>query len=525
MKPIIVDMKNMSDSTEVYESRPNRFMVYTIYVILAIVVVAFIWMYFFKIDIVVKSNGIFKGSEAVYDISSAVTGRVKETHIQNGQFVNKGDILYVLEVESLSDTIVRYQKELEEANDRLELLSAYEESLDVGITALKSYLENPYYKEFINRRELLFTNISADTDNVEGQTLLYQGNVDSISSSINKHKEKIAKLNAVKQCIISRKNTFSYTENYYFSIVNSYLASYEYTSTQHDNKISEYKRQIDEYDKKISEMENLTVGASFATDIETLKEQRKAVVDAKKSLENEKSLALNNLESQQISSIEQQIASLNDSILSMDMNLTSSKLQLESVNSVDTQSKKQIAILTEKGNIAAEILNYQEKKEECESYLKSYDIQNNNCYIKANSSGFFYIGQELRTGLYVQEGTSVGTIYPEEESKYYSEIYVENSDIARLKKGQVVKFEIAAYPSSEYGYFTGTIENIAKDISIDQSTGQAYYIVRAKCDDITIVNENGEEASIINGLACQAKVVVDEKNVLSYLLEKIDLLD
>ena len=35
MKPIIIDMKDMSDSTEVYDSKPNRFMIYTIYAILS----------------------------------------------------------------------------------------------------------------------------------------------------------------------------------------------------------------------------------------------------------------------------------------------------------------------------------------------------------------------------------------------------------------------------------------------------------------------------------------------------------
>ena len=76
MKPIIIDMKDMSDSTEVYDSKPNRFMIYTIYAILLIFVIALIWMYFTVIDIVVKSDGIFKGSNALYEISSGVTGRV-----------------------------------------------------------------------------------------------------------------------------------------------------------------------------------------------------------------------------------------------------------------------------------------------------------------------------------------------------------------------------------------------------------------------------------------------------------------
>ena len=34
MKPIIVDLKDISDSTEVYDSKPNRFVPYTIYIIL-----------------------------------------------------------------------------------------------------------------------------------------------------------------------------------------------------------------------------------------------------------------------------------------------------------------------------------------------------------------------------------------------------------------------------------------------------------------------------------------------------------
>lgn len=232
-----------------------------------------------------------------------------------------------------------------------------------------------------------------------------------------------------------------------------------------------------------------------------------------------------NLELQQITTIEQQISGYHDTILSLETNLTSAKLQLDAVNSVDNEAKETIAILTEKGNIAAEILTYEDKVKECETYLKSYDIQNDNCIVKANVSGYFYISQELKTGSFVQEGTTIGTIYPETESKYYAEIYVENTDIAKVKEGQEVKFEIAAYPSSEYGYFEGIVDNIAKDISVDQSTGYAYYVIRVKCKNMTLKGKDGEEATLMNGMACQAKIVVDEKNVLTYFLEKIDLLD
>lgn len=552
MKPIIVDMKDISDSTEVYESKPNRFLIYTIYLILIILVVAVLWMRLFKIDVVVKSNGIFKGSNAVYEISSDVTGSVKETNIQDGQYVKEGDILYVLTIDELSDTILRYQNELEAAQARIKILSAYEKSLDGDKTELETLDDNPYYEEFVNRRKLLYANMDLNESDTEGQVTLYQGNVDSISGTIAKYNEKIEKLNVVKQCITARNNTFDASEGIYYSMISSYLASYNYTALQYDNQINEHQRQIDEYeeqmkkaeaeasieDKTVTEEETVsdngisteTISVVASTEnttanIEELKKQRDALITAQDSAKKEKTRALRNLELQQITTIEQQIAGYNDTILSLETNLASAKLQLEAINSADNETKESVAILTEKGNVAAEILNYEDKVKECETYLKSYDIQNDNCVIKANVSGYFYIAQDLKTGSFVQEGTTIGTIYPETESKYYAEIYVENTDIVQIREGQDVKFEIAAYPSSEYGYFKGTVENIAKNISVDQSTGYSYYLVRVKCDNMTLKGKNGEEATLMNGMACQAKIVIDEKNVLTYFGEKIDLLD
>jgi membrane fusion protein, peptide pheromone/bacteriocin exporter len=552
MKPIIVDMKDMSDSTEVYESKPNRFLVYTIYLILIILVVAVLWMALFKMDIVVKSDGIFRGSNAVYEISSGVTGSVKETYVENGQYVKEGDVLYVLSIDKLSDTILRYQNELEAAKARLEILSAYEKSLEGDKTELKALQNNAYYDEFINRRELLYANVNLSENDTAGQVTLYQGNVDSISGTIAKYNEKIKKLNAAKQCVINRNNTFDASEGIFYSMVSSYLASYNYTSLQYDNQINEYQRQIDEYEEQIKKSEteaskeyepatgdetvssndipnenevNTTQSAGVTVDVNALKKQRDDLITARDSVTKEKTQALMNLELQQLTTIEQQISGYNDTILSLETNLTSAKLQLDAVNGVDNEAKKTVDILTEKGNIAAEILTYEDKVKECETYLKSYDIQNDKCIVKANVSGYFYISLKLKTGSFVQEGTAIGTIYPEAESKYYAEIYVENTDIAKIKEGQEVKFEIAAYPSSEYGYFEGTVENIAKDISVDQSTGNAYYLVKVKCENMTLKGKDGEEATLMNGMACQAKIVIDEKNVLTYLLEKIDLMD
>ena len=664
MRPIVINLDDISDSTEVYDSKPNRFVVYTVYFILIIITIALLWMTLSKIDIVVKSNGVFRGSEAIYEISSGVTGNVTETHVENGQYVNTGDVLYVLSIDELSDAITECQSNLEAAQNRLEILYAYEKSLDGDSTELEGLTANPYYTEFINRRNLLFANVDLNESNPAGQITLYQGNINSITDTILKYNEKIVMLNIAKQCIVARNNTFDPSDSYYYSMVSSYISSYEYMVRQYDNQINEYQRQIDEYWEQIkaaessesgkarplsihrsalpadatvdgddpsgtgagdSNLSNNSVGGDnnssnngtagnnssntgaggddqsntgtagddqsntgtagddssnngtggddpsnngtggddpsnngtggnnpsntgtagdipyntgstgnvinifqstvASADADTLRRQRNALIDAMNSLMNEKDQALKNLELQQITTIETRISGYNDTILSLQSNLTSAELQLNAVNSVDNKTQETVAILTEKGNISAEALVYEDKVEECENYLRSYDIKNDNCIVKASTSGYFYCAQELKTGSYVQAGSTIGTIYPEAESKYFAEIYVENSDIAKIHEGQVVKFEIAAYPSSEYGYFEGTVENISRDISVDQATGYAYYIVKVSCENMTLIGKDGEEASLMNGMACQAKIVVDEQNVLNYCLEKIDLID
>lgn len=134
--------------------------------------------------------------------------------------------------------------------------------------------------------------------------------------------------------------------------------------------------------------------------------------------------------------------------------------------------------------------------------------QSENSVVKANSTGFFYTNQEIKLGTYIQEGNGLGQIYPEKQSKYYAEVYVSNEDIAKIKLNQLVKFEIASYPSSEYGYFEGEVSDISKDITVDQATGTAYYIVKVKCDDMELENKDGEIQTLKNGMATDRKSVV-----------------
>ncbi|MCR4567516.1 MAG: HlyD family efflux transporter periplasmic adaptor subunit [Pseudobutyrivibrio sp.] len=516
MKPVFIDIGEITESVEVYESKPNPAIVYTIYTIFLILAASVIWAINFKLDNVVKSNGVFKGTDSIFEVSSAVTGCVKEAKVEDGQFVEKGDVLFVVNIESLSETILNYQKEKTDAENRLEILQAYEKSLDSGSGISESLKKNPYYDEFVNKRKLLLENISVNSEDQESKVAIYQGSIDNINATIAVYTEKVEKLTEVKNCIINHENTFQPEDTYYYSMVNSYLASYNYNRVQYNNKISEYDNQVDECNRQILEAED-------DESKEAIREQRDSMYLSTDNLENERSKALSSLETQQISEIEAQIESINNTLLTLNSNLSETQLELNANTTGSAESTRKIAILTEKGNVYAEELTYNEKKDECENYLTSYGIQNDNCTIRAASSGYYYSTEDVKVGTYLQESSTLGKIYPKEESDFYAEIFVENSDIGKIKEGQNVKFEIAAFPSREYGYFKGTVSSISKDITVNQTTGEAYYIVKVACSNMTLSGKDGTEVSLKNGMSCTGKIIVGERSVMDYILEKIHL--
>ncbi len=520
MKPIIVDMTDISDSVEVYESKPNPFMVYLIYILAALLITAVGWMWFSKMDIVVKSSGIFRSEESAVNVSVGINGQISSCNIEEGQYVNEGDILFTVDADSSIENEIKAQEVLyDDITDRIEILKAYERYLNGENAALNVHEDNKYYKEFeIKKEKLASADKNTDTE-IYKQKEQLQNEINSIKSQRNSCEQQISKLEQAEQCVKNRNNSFSSSESYYESLVSSYISKYNLTATQYDTQIADYEKQKEALDNKINDGQT-----SGSIDVESIKKQLEDCKNAISRLSGEKKITLDNLELQQISVIEQQITTVKETLSAAENSLSALKDKLKVINE-SGNSSGDINILTEKQSVAAEILSFNDKKRECENILKQYDSESGKATVMAQRSGYIYMLQEITEGNYIAQGTAVCQILPENTKGYYAEIYVENQDIAKLKEGQEVKFEIAAYPSNEYGYFTGNIESISKDIKVNQNSGSAYYLVKVRCDQTTVTNKDGKTGSIINGMACNAKVVVDEKNVLEFVLEKLDLLD
>ena len=133
MKPILMNINEMSDSREVYDSKPNPAFAIFIYTILGIIAVALVWTYFGRIDIVVKSEGIIRPNSQVATVLNTYGGTLEEVFINDGSLVNEGDILYIIEHDNLLTELDYYSKQLSETDNTLNMLNKYKRSVEDGI--------------------------------------------------------------------------------------------------------------------------------------------------------------------------------------------------------------------------------------------------------------------------------------------------------------------------------------------------------------------------------------------------------
>ena len=481
MKPIIMDLKDISDSTEAYDERPNKIFTLFIYTLFVMVVITLIWACFWKLDIVVKGDGILKVKNSSNIISTEVTGRVTVSNLEEGIYVEEGEILLTIDHTKDDEKLQLCNDMLLQTEERLTILEGYMNFLNDDISDLNSYENNKYYEEYMNRLEIINNNKDADELTRENQIIQYKQNIKKIEETLTYYQNKKSKYNQAINCINNGENSFSEYDTYYYSLIEDYFLSYNTISEKYQNN------------------------EGIITD------------DGKRELSS--------LELEQISMLQQQITSIEETELTLNGNLETVQMDLLLISNGTEDYSNSALVLKEKNAISIDIANYEAKKKEYIEDVKDIKDNISKCDVKAEHDGYVSVITQIEVGQYIQSGISICEIIPKEMGTYYAEVYISNNDIGMITEGQNVKLEIAAYPASEYGIMVGTVDIVAKDIKIDSSTGNAFYIVKVKCEQTEPYNKESKSINVINGMACQVKIVTDEQRVIQYVLNKIDLID
>lgn len=525
MKPVLVDMKEMSDSREVYESRPHPFFVGFIYLILGMVIAAVMWAAFFQMDIVVIGKGVIAPRGNYSTVTNTKAGIVAECYIADGQTVKEGDPLYEIEHEDLDLQRKNYENQKFENAQRLEMLQIYLEWLSNETTALEAYEDNPYYTEYLARSRLVTLNIEAARQEYENEQDSYETKLESGENLITYYEGEIAKLAQLSDAVKNRNNPFSSEDTYYYAKANDYLTQYQNTEAQYNAMIAGLQQEIDAAGEKMAALQS----AGEDADRETLAAQLQETVKEKQreieSAQIQQLIALTNLQTNTIASIE-------SASLTYQQNLVASQgTQAEVQSTIENIAKMGIADAvenirqTEIQAITAEISSCGIKSDELETALLEIERNVGNAVVCAPISGVINFTEEPVIGNYLPAGSPVLTIIPEDGDGYRAESYIENQDIAKIHEDMPVKYEIAAYPSREYGILAGEVEFVSADLKASNDTGSAYYVVETTINDTDLYNESGEKMKLKVGMLCEVKIIVEQKSVLQYVLEKIKLID
>lgn len=155
--------------------------------------------------------------------------------------------------------------------------------------------------------------------------------------------------------------------------------------------------------------------------------------------------------------------------------------------------------------------------------LEGIQIAIDDCTIRASIDGTLNVVQEINKGDLLTEGTELGKIIPVSDSIYKVEIFVPNNDIAGLKVGQEIEYQFDALSYREYGKIKGHITNISTDASQTELGGMSGYWITGSLEDVNLYSYKNEPADLKIGMSCNAYIITEQKKILYYVLEKINL--
>lgn len=507
MKPIIKDIREITDSKEMYESKPHAFLGIFIYILLAIIILASVWTYFGEIDIVSKGMGVVRPNAHLSNIRNKTSGEVVYCNLEEGQVVQKGDVLFRINHEDLDISKVKLEEDLLELTEQGNRLAKLKKSIEEGKNLFSLETEEEDYQRYVKYEqdyiELKHTNNIADKNDAitMQQTEI---NKSIYEEQITKYEKDLKEWQEYKASVNAETNLFSNASSAKALEFKSYL--YEVDTIKAD---IEAKRAVYEL--------NASLGEEDLVASQELLNSKVALELAEDSLVTLKTKSLETIETQ-IEAVQNEIQKLKQeaSKLIIDYELDSQK-----------DAQRELSLKTYKTNYLINLYDQIEANEQAykakAKELEATKLSIKNCEVVAPIDGTVHIVNKVGEGDLITAGDSIATIIPAEDNLYTIEIFVPNSEIAGLEVGDTIKYKFDALPYKEYGELEGKITNISTDAQISETYGTSGYMVEGSIINETVYSYKGEAAEIKVGMTCEAHVITEQKKILYYLLEKINL--
>ena len=502
MKYKIEELKDITDSREIMQSKPEGFSKYMMYIIIVILALVLIWSIIATKEISIKANGVVKPSEEITKISASLNGKVTSNNLYEGMKVKQGDVLLVIDGEEYVLQKKSLEESLEKSSRELEANKSLKNSILDGVNYLDKddKVQSNYYKMY----ELFVENIkNGNTQN------------DALNTQKESIKETIVNLNLLLKSYKEEVNYIKEGNHLYYQYVD-----YELT-------LKNYRNQILDYEEQIKTLEDSKVTFEENQEDADLSDNNQGEIQDEQVNNDDK---VNEEIDKQIEAIKSNINTINSeiekykntAIMNITNNIAQNEASLkEGVSTSNNGSYKEQYIT----QLDSTISSLEASITEIEMNLDITNNKINETSIKAQYDGVISLINDIKVGDFIQAGTQIASIIPSSSGVYKADVYIENQDFAEINEGENVVLEFAALPQSEYGIIETKIEEISIDAKVSEEQGTSYYTGTCKIPVKEMKNKSGTSIQIKNGMLVQARIVNREISYFRYFLEKINILD
>ena len=488
MKYKIEELKDITDSREIMQSKPNGFSKYMTYIIIVLLSSVIVWSILANKEITVKASGVVRPSIEVAKLSSGVNGTVTEVNISEGMTVKKGDVLLVVNGEEYEVQKKSLEESLKNRENDLEANKKLKKSIldEVNYLDSEDTIEKIYYKKY----QLYLENLKNGNSQV-----------DSLESQKENIKETINDLNLLLKSMEEEKNQFDSNHYLYYQ-----YKDYEMT-------LQNYRIQISDYTNQINDLEKGKVKADKESKEENLQiKNNNEIIDKQiKEIENN------------IKNIEKEIEKYkNNQKMNISNTIAQNELKLKEGVATSSNGSYKEQYITQ---LDSTIMSLESTISEIKMNL---DVANNKIQstsIKADSGGIVNLINDIKVGDFIQAGTQIASIIPSDNDEYKAEIYIENQNFGEIKDGEDVILEFVSLPQREYGIVRTNLSDISVDAKVSEKEKTSYYTGICDIPVKTMTNKKGNSIDIKNGMLIEARIINREVSYFRYFLEKINILD
>lgn len=464
----LYDMEHIRLTQEFIFLNPYRFVVYFIYAILGLLVAVCVFLSFTDKQETIDVQGSLQRTDKVQDVQILVDGVVDGVYVEDGGYVEEGETILSLQSSKLDVQKEDIQKKLEEAQKQQELVGRLETCINNGTN---TFQDNGEEGQFYAQMEQYLAQIKALESSVS------QGTITALSQQKAKYQELLQAM----------QNDGSLPEDH------AYATQWKI-----------YQNQVETYQRNIAQLETLVSQAADPL----VKEQYQQQLDTYKA-------ELQTYMEQQQLSVQQQIDTLDQQLIQAQ------------TSSSDAQKSAQAEIEKLKTTALLEAKNaQQELQTQIEDYttsLASMDADLSYYSVKASESGYVYYKVDVKKGLALTGGSSVGILTAGETTSDAFQVLlnVPSSGIGFVKQGQKVKLTVDGLDSRDYGYLIGEVQKIY-EIPVQADSG-VYYVVETSVDLSQNQGIYREVFRLKNDMSVQANIETKETSWMVYLLQKINV--